>query len=134
MTEHSSATDFFYEIEGDKVVIDETASPRLIENGSEIIVFGLGGPVSVSVVDPLDATGSSNTQGNPFAAPMPGKITAVNVINGEQVEAGDVLVVLEAMKMEHSIRAARDGIIATVHVSLGDQIDDGMNVLEMEPE
>jgi len=134
VTEHSSATDFFYEIEGDKVVIDETASPRLIENGSEIIVFGLGGPVSVSVVDPLDAAGSSNTQGNPFAAPMPGKITAVNVINGEQVEAGDVLVVLEAMKMEHSIRAARDGIIASVHVSLGDQIDEGMNVLEMEPE
>ena len=65
---------------------------------------------------------------------MPGKITAVNVINGEQVEAGDVLVVLEAMKMEHSIRAARDGVIASVHVSLGDQIDDGMDVLEMEPE
>ena len=40
-------------------MIDETASPRLIENGSEIIVFGLGGPVSISVVDPLDAAGSS---------------------------------------------------------------------------
>ena len=134
VTEHASATDFLYEIEGDKVVIDETATPRLIENGSEIIVFGLGGPVSISVFDPLDAAGSSDTQGNPFAAPMPGKITAVNVADGDQVEAGGVLVVLEAMKMEHSICAPRDGVIATVHVSIGDQVDDGMDVLEMEPE
>ncbi|MDE0993262.1 MAG: acetyl-CoA carboxylase biotin carboxylase subunit [Rhodospirillales bacterium] len=134
VTEHASATDLLYEIEGDKVVIDETATPRLIENGSEIIVFGLGGPVSISVFDPLDAAGSNDTQGNPFAAPMPGKITVVNVADGDQVEVGDVLVVLEAMKMEHSIRAPRDGLIATVHVSIGDQVDDGTDVLEMEPE
>ena len=134
VTEHASATDLLYEIEGDKVVIDETATPRLIENGSEIIVFGLGGPVSISVFDPLDAAGSNDTQGNPFAAPMPGKITLVNVADGDQVEVGDVLVVLEAMKMEHSIRAPRDGLIATVHVSIGDQVDDGTDVLEMEPE
>ena len=134
VTEHASATDLLYEIEGDKVVIDETATPRLIENGSEIIVFGLGGPVSISVFDPLDVAGSNDTQGNPFAAPMPGKITVVNVADGDQVEVGDVLVVLEAMKMEHSIRAPRDGLIATVHVSIGDQVDDGTDVLEMEPE
>ena len=134
VTEHANATDFLYEIEGDKIVIDETTTPRLIENGSEIIVFGLGGPVSISVFDPLDAAGSNDTQGNPFAAPMPGKITVVNVADGDQVEVGDVLVVLEAMKMEHSIRAPRDGLIATVHVSIGDQVDDGTDVLEMEPE
>jgi 3-methylcrotonyl-CoA carboxylase alpha subunit len=50
--------------------------------------------------------GSENIQGS-LSAPMPGKVIALNVKKGSKVKAGDVLVILEAMKMEHSIKAFR---------------------------
>jgi len=65
-------------------------------------------------------------------APMPGKIVAVNVTDGAYVRAGDVLVVLEAMKMEHSIKAPVDGTVSTVHYSVGDQVDEGVDLIDFE--
>ncbi len=56
-------------------------------------------------------------------APMPGVISAVPVAAGQEVKAGDVLVSIEAMKMETALHAERDGKIAEVLVRAGDQID-----------
>ena len=50
---------------------------------------------------------------------MPGTINAVKVANGQSVKKGDVLVVLEAMKMENEIMAPRDGVVASVNVTKG---------------
>jgi acetyl-CoA carboxylase biotin carboxylase subunit len=58
-----------------------------------------------------------------LVAPMPGKVVKVLVSDGEQVTAGAALVVLEAMKMEHTVRAADAGIVRAVHVAVGDQVD-----------
>ena len=56
-------------------------------------------------------------------APMPGVISTIGVAAGQEVKAGDVLVSIEAMKMETAIHAERDGTIAEVLVKAGDQID-----------
>ena len=60
-----------------------------------------------------------------IAAPMPGKIVDVKVKAGDAVKKGDVVIVLEAMKMENEICAAQDGQIAGVEVSVGDTVEGG---------
>ena len=58
-------------------------------------------------------------------APMPGKILAVKVSEGQDIKKGDVVVVLEAMKMENEVYASASGIVATVNVSAGDMVEGG---------
>jgi biotin carboxyl carrier protein len=60
-----------------------------------------------------------------LTAPMPGTVVRVAAEKGQSVVAGDVLVVLEAMKMEHSVRAPLDGTVDDVLVLPGQQVDDG---------
>ena len=63
--------------------------------------------------------------GDPVNAPMPGNILKVNVSQGQAVKSGDVLCVLEAMKMENEIRAPKDGTVTQVLVSKGSTVDTG---------
>ncbi|MCX8024954.1 MAG: biotin/lipoyl-binding protein [Thermanaerothrix sp.] len=63
-------------------------------------------------------------------APLPGIITAVAVRPGDQVQYGQELLTLEAMKMKNAIRATRAGTIAAVHVNVGDQVQHGQILLE----
>ena len=65
--------------------------------------------------------------------PVPGTITAVEVTAGDVVVAGQVLVVLEAMKMEHRIRADADGVVAEVLVEVGQSVDAHALVVEIDP-
>ena len=71
-------------------------------------------------VDPADqvATGS-------LLAPMPGTVTAVAVQAGAEVRAGDPVLVLEAMKMQHTVAAPHDGVVSELLVSVGDQVTAG---------
>ena len=74
--------------------------------------------------DPLPEPGSGLAAGS-LTAPMPGTVVRVAAEKGQQVAAGDVLVVLEAMKMEHAVRAPVDGTVDDVLVAAGQQVDDG---------
>ena len=65
-------------------------------------------------------------------APMPGSIVSVKVKNGDTVNEGDVLCVLEAMKMENEIVSPRDGVIASVHVGKGDTVDSGTPMVSLQ--
>ena len=67
-----------------------------------------------------------------LVAPMPGKVLEVLVAQGDVVEAGTPLMVLEAMKMEHRIVAAVDGTVVTVHYEAGDQVAQGAVLLDLE--
>jgi len=67
-----------------------------------------------------------------YAAPMPGKIVAVNVEAGQAVNAGQVLIVLEAMKMEHRITCSEAGIVKELRVRVGEQVDAGQVMLVVE--
>ena len=71
-------------------------------------------------------------EGTPsLEAPMPGRIAAVRVASGASVSKGDVLVVLEAMKMEHAVRAPKDGAVERVLVSEGQMVGLGDVLVEM---
>jgi len=68
-------------------------------------------------------------------APMPGRIVKVTVVDGDSVSDGQVLIVMEAMKMEHSLRAPYDGVVRWVMVAAGDQVEAGqvLAVVDAEP-
>ena len=65
-------------------------------------------------------------------APMPGTIVNVQVKAGDAVTKGQVLLVLEAMKMENEIMSPRDGVIAGVHVSKGESVDSGKLLISLQ--
>ena len=65
-------------------------------------------------------------------SPMPGTIVSVNVSAGQNVKKGDVLVVLEAMKMENEIMAPRDAVVAGVQVNKGDSVDSGTPLVSLQ--
>ena len=64
---------------------------------------------------------------------MTGRVVKVNVVPGDSVEADDVLVVLEAMKMEHSVRAAWAGQVNEVNCKQGELVEGGTRLVEVEP-
>ena len=86
----------FVQVDGWMLALVER--PRFAEPGAQIVAGGL-------------------------VAPMPGKVVKVLVAEGEQVIAGAPLVVLEAMKMEHTVRAHDPGVVRAVHVAVGDQVE-----------
>jgi acetyl/propionyl-CoA carboxylase alpha subunit len=80
---------------------------------------------SVLVEQPRFPDPGSGLAAGSLTAPMPGTVVRVAADKGQQVAAGDVLVVLEAMKMEHAVRAAVDGTVEDVLVEAGQQVADG---------
>ncbi len=74
---------------------------------------------------PASAPAPAAAGGEQVTSPMPGNILAVNVSAGSQVKKGQVLMILEAMKMENEIIAPRDGIVGSVNVASGAAVDTG---------
>jgi biotin carboxyl carrier protein len=70
--------------------------------------------------------------GGDLRAPMPGRVRRVAHAAGETVARGQVVLVLEAMKMEHAIRAPRDGVLRSVRVREGDLVDAGVELAEID--
>jgi acetyl-CoA carboxylase biotin carboxylase subunit len=86
---------------------------------------------------PLPAPGLARASNDALTAPMPGQVIAVLVAEGQSVAAGAPLMILEAMKMEHTIRAPHDGAVAAIHYQPGDQVRAAAVLLDMraaEPE
>ncbi len=102
----------------------------LVRHGAEITVF-LDDAHVFGVPDPLDRIGPRDVAGLEIAAPMPGLARAVLVAPGDRVVAGDRLVVLEAMKMEHVLTAGRDGVVAAVLVDPGAQVGAGQALIRL---
>lgn len=75
---------------------------------------------------------SGSTEDGHMLSPMPGKILKVMVKAGESVVKGDSLLVMEAMKMEHTIKAAFDGIVGAVHYQEGEQVDGGVDLVDID--
>ena len=69
-----------------------------------------------------------------FEAPMPGKVIQINVKEGDRVEMGKVLVVMEAMKMEHRIEAPANGTVTALHCTVNALVDQGHQLLEFQTE
>ncbi len=80
-------------------------------------------------LDPLAVTGEDEGAGGRLTAPMPGKVVAVRVEAGSDVKKGQPLVIVEAMKMEHTIIAPADGIVEAVRAKVGDQVDEKFELI-----
>ena len=87
---------------------------------------------SVSLYDPIAAVSASHGQQGGLTAPMNGSVVRVLVEAGQSVEAGAQLVVLEAMKMEHSLRAPHAGIVKALFCEEGEMVSEGTALIEME--
>ena len=101
--------------------------------GSLVTVFAQYG-LGFQVVDPLARDIGRVGDGNLIEAPMPGLVKAVYAEVGQAVAMGDRLAVLEAMKMEHALLAARDGVVAEVLTVAGAQVEAGAALIRLEAE
>ena len=91
-----------------------------------------GDMLEIQRFDPIAEAEASHQQHGGMTAPMNGSIVRVLVEVGQQVEAGTALVVLEAMKMEHSIRAAHAGTVKALFCAEGDMVSEGSALVELE--
>ena len=95
-------------------------------------VFANGSRTAFEVIDPLAHAGEGAAEPGSLSAPMPGRVTALLVEAGTTVKRGTPLMVLEAMKMEHTINAPIDGVVTAIHYKVGDQVGDGAMLATIE--
>lgn len=104
----------------------------VVREGEWLHVFGPQGQRSLRHVDPLAHAGHHEAEGGRLTAPMPGKIVALLVQQGASVAQGAPLLIMEAMKMEHTIAAPADGTVQELLYAVGDQVAEGAQLLEFK--
>lgn len=116
--------------QGKTLVVQLTAIGDIEDDGTVRVFFELNGQPRVITVTDRTSSGSRSARrmADPaneqhLAAPMPGLVTAIGKSAGELVKAGDVVMVLEAMKMETAVRAPRDGKVVEMFVRPGETIE-----------
>ena len=100
---------------------------RVNVNGTvfEVEIEEMTGAPAAPAAAPAPAAPAAPAGGEKITAPMPGTILAVNVTSGSAVKKGDVLMILEAMKMENEIMAPCDGTVTSVSVTKGAAVESG---------
>ncbi|MGV0035470.1 MAG: acetyl/propionyl/methylcrotonyl-CoA carboxylase subunit alpha [Candidatus Azotimanducaceae bacterium WSBS_2022_MAG_OTU7] len=96
-------------------------------------VHGRSGDLQITELPRYPVSGSDELAGG-LTAPMPGAVLATEVNTGDRVSKGDLLLILEAMKMEHRITAPMAGIISELHVATGDQVENGQRLVTLNLE
>ncbi len=119
--------------QGGRWHLEGQVAPDVRVTGDLVTVFS-GAGLGFRRIDPLARDAAAAGDGNLIEAPMPGLVKAVFAQAGQAVQAGDRLAVLEAMKMEHALLAARDGVVAEVLVAAGAQVEAGAALVRLEAE
>ncbi len=101
-------------------------------DGEDFAVFGPQGSLLLQRIDELAHAGEVSPQGGNLRAPMPGKVVSLAVRAGDRVAAGQPVAVMEAMKMEHTLTAPRDGTVSEVLYGPGDQVAEGAELLRLD--
>jgi len=97
-----------------------------------LTVFQNGDAFVFTCPDPLTQADATGAGGDHIRAPMPGLVTSLTALPGQAVTAGEPLLILEAMKMEHTLKAPRDGTIAKVLTQEGAQVENGAVLIQLE--
>jgi 3-methylcrotonyl-CoA carboxylase alpha subunit len=109
----------------------EVFSARAIRgDGGDWHVFCEGEHRVLGLDDPFAGL-EAETRSGSLAAPMPGKVIQVLVKQGAKVAKGDALLILEAMKMEHTITAPADGVVQHIHYGAGEQVLEGAELITL---
>lgn len=107
-------------------------SGTVVRQGGRFDVFVSGKCETLTLKDPLASTGQAEADhAGSLTAPMPGKIIAIEVKAGEKVKRGQALLVMEAMKMEHTINAGLDGVVENIFFGVGEQVAEGAVLISL---
>ena len=120
----------------DRVVLDVDGVRRAFRVhrvGSAVFVDGPDGPTSLTELPRFPLPTTELAAGS-LLAPLPGAVSRVHVAVGQRVAAGDLLLTLEAMKLEHPVLAPTDGVVAELPVPAGGQVDTGAVLAVVNPE
>jgi 3-methylcrotonyl-CoA carboxylase alpha subunit len=115
----------------DVSVAERRYSLTVYSTGERFSVFAPEGSAVVDEFDPIAHSGDGAHEAGGLTAPMPGKVIAFLAKAGDVVTQGQPLAVMEAMKMEHTIAAPRDGTIEEILYAVGDQVSEGGELLRM---
>ena len=119
----------------DRVVVDGTPFDVTLK-GEQVVVGGIAYGYAVEGLTDAEASrqitkGSVASEGA-LTAIMPGKVIRILVAEGDQVEEGDVICILEAMKMENELKASMAGVVKALHVQAGQDVEMGVLLAEIE--
>lgn len=106
----------------------------IVKNGNSISLYRQNGVFNFTHVLPDCGDGADSDTGNGLAAPMNGTMVSVLVVAGDKVEKDQPLMIMEAMKMEHTIRAPADGIVESIYFNEGEMVDGGAELLAFTAE
>ena len=126
------AAPFAYVFKADDIRVDlgtRRTHGQVHVEGDMFHVFTAGRHTELAWLDPLGHAGEAESEGGKLTAPMPGKVIAVMVQPGSTVTRGTPLLVMEAMKMEHTISAPADGVVSEVLYGVGEQVAEGAQLL-----
>ena len=94
-------------------------------HGNQWWLHDADGDISLTLKTRFPETNAPEAVAGGLTSPMPGTVIAVQVASGEQVSAGQVLAIIEAMKMEHNVVSPHDGLVSEVRVAIGDKVEGG---------
>ncbi|MNF72477.1 Glutaconyl-CoA decarboxylase subunit gamma [compost metagenome] len=123
------------QLQGERLHVEQDGLRRqhlAIRRGETLYLEYRGDLHAITRVDPIAEVEASHSHHGGLTAPMNGAIVRVLVEAGQQVEAGAALVVLEAMKMEHSIRAPHAGTVKALYCGEGEMVGEGSVLVELE--
>ncbi len=107
-------------------------SATVVADGEARHVFCGGAHRTLMLVDPLAHAGAEEAHGGHLTAPMSGTVVAVMVKAGDRVDKGAPLMILEAMKMEHTIAAPAAGVVTAVNFGAGDRVKEGADLVDVD--
>ncbi|HEX5462410.1 MAG TPA: biotin carboxylase N-terminal domain-containing protein [Steroidobacteraceae bacterium] len=113
------------------VLDGERHGARWFRRGPDLHVWIGGQHQELLIEDPRTREFSASASTGGLTTPLPGVVSAVTVQEGQAVTAGEVLMVIEAMKMEHSITAPHDGVVRAIHFVRGDRVPEGSELLAL---
>ncbi len=103
---------------------------QVISDQQHLAIFGLNKRYFIEYYDPARHYAAAESGAGQLTSPMPATIVAVPVKAGDNVAQGEKLIILEAMKMEHTICAPVAGVIKAIHFKVGDQVEEGVELLQ----
>lgn len=119
-----------YEVEVEEIK-DGIAAPEAAVKPAAAVPKPAAAPAPKPAAAPASKPAAAPAGANTVTAPMPGTILSINVKAGDAVKKGQVLCILEAMKMENEIMAGADGTVASVAVSQGDSVSTGQVLITL---
>jgi biotin carboxyl carrier protein len=121
--------------DGYELTLEDRTEPLwIVVDGDQVLVHAFGRAWALAIVDPVERSRGGGPSDDVATAPMPGMVIRVDVAPGDAVTAGQVLVVIESMKMQSEITAVRDGVVEQVFVAVEATFDRGAPLVALAPE